>query len=409
MLWDLCIMLLNRKFVVSSCSAMLGLSVLVALPLISDACTTPKIEKPGALPNTLKPKILADLRNRLGLPQSAAGALKIVKVAAVADRPEPAVSNFPGWRVTVQAEGQDWVYIARQNNLIQFDAVASVPAKVRQAVAQKMQIPPQDLQLKAAELVTNRRQCPINSGCPIGYDLKWRILPNSLYAQPYNFDAKGSEWQRWPDAATSSAGLPPQVKTAVMRDVVNRARVIPPNLAVETIKAVTWNDCRGGSDSSPTPIPRGICADINRSGWQMRVRSGPIRYTYYVQSNSTDGVGPDGMQSVPIGILEQVKRDVSQRTKVAAPEISVIKVSAQYFDRCLNGPGTDCQTGIITGWSVTTTENQPKGPTTFSEYHVSLNGEQIRFVQAGTYHYPASAPPPVMPRSWDGKRIRVAA
>jgi hypothetical protein len=399
-------MSLNSKLIASSCATLLGIAALLSLPLISTACTResriPKPTEQIVMSNSLNAKILEDLRTRLGLPNPAAEYLKITKVEAIpissSDiKINPAIASFPKWRVTIQAQGQSWIYLAYQDESIAFDAAASVPEKVRIALAKKLRTPAvKDLQIKAAELVTNMRQCPINSGCLVGYELNWRILAaNENSVKVYNFDQEGADWQRWSKEHISSNGLPVKLKSAVMQDVINRSQAIPPNLNIESIKPVTWSDCGNSGVDSPTPIPRGTCATVSFSGWQMRVRSGAVRYTYYVQADSDDSLAPDGVQSIPSTVLDQVKQDITQRTKTLAQDMRVITVLPQYFDRCLDAAGKNCQNGIIAGWQVMTVGDQVRGDGSRSHwlYHVSLNGEQIRFVKSGIYAEPSSAAP----------------
>ena len=405
---------LNSKLIASSCVTLLSITALLARPLISIACSRdsgiPKHIDQLVMSDTQKAKILEDLRTRLGLPKPAGEYLKITQVQdiLISDfdiKIDSKIVSFPIWRVTIQAQGQSWVYLAYHDESIAFDAVASVPEKVRIALAKKMRIPSvKDLQIKAAELVTNMRQCPINAGCLAGYEVNWRILAaNENSVKIYNFDQEGADWQRWSKEQISSNGLPTKVKSAVMQDVINRSLIIPPNLNIESIKPVTWNDCGSAGIDSPTPMPRGTCATVSFSGWQMRVRSGAIRYTYYVQSNLSnieDLPAPDGMQSIPPTVLEQVKQDIAQRTKALTQNIRVITVLPQYFDRCLDAAGKDCQNGIIAGWQVMAVSDTVRGDGAQASwlYHASLNGEQIRFVKLSPYFAIPASVTPVLPR-----------
>ena len=405
---------LNSKLIASSCVTLLSITALLAKPLISIACSRdsgiPKHIDQLVISDTLKAKILEDLRTRLGLPKPADEYLKITQVEdiLISDfdiKIDSKIVSFPIWRITIQAQGQSWVYLAYHDESIAFDAVASVPEKVRIALAKKMRIPSvKDLQIKAAELVTNMRQCPINAGCLAGYELNWRILAaNENSVKIYNFDQEGADWQRWSKEQISSNRLPTKVESAVMQDVINRSLIIPPNLNIESIKPVTWSDCGNSGVDSPTPMPRGICATVSSSGWQMRVRSGAIRYTYYVQSNLAnieDLPAPDGMQSIPPTVLEQVKQDIAQRTKALAQNIRVMTVLPQYFDRCLDAAGKDCQNGIIAGWQVMAVSDTVRGDGAQASwlYHTSLNGEQIRFVKLSPYFAIPASVTPVLPR-----------
>ncbi len=405
---------LNSKLIASSCVTLLSITALLAMPLISLACSRdsgiPKHIDQLVMSDTLKAKILEDLRTRLGLPKPAAEYLKITQVEdiLISDfdiKIDSKIVSFPIWRVTIQAQGQSWAYLAYHDESIAFDAVASVPEKVRIALAKKMRIlSVKDLQIKAAELVTNMRQCPINAGCLAGYELNWRILAaNENSVKIYNFDQEGAEWQRWSKEQISINGLPVKIKSAVMQDVINRSQIIPPNLNIESIKPVTWSDCGNSGVDAPTPLLRGTCATVNFSGWQMRVRSDAIRYTYYVQSNldnTEDLPAPDGMQSIPPTVLEQVKQDIAQRTKALAQNIRVMTVLPQYFDRCLDTAGKNCQNGIIAGWQVMTVGDTVRGDGAQTSwlYHASLNGEQIRFVKLGPYFAIPASFTPVLPR-----------
>ena len=117
-----------------------------------------------------------------------------------------------------------------------------------------------------------------------------------------------------------------------MQDVINRSLIIPANSNIESIKPVTWNDCRSAGIDSPTPIPRGTCANISLSGWQMRVRSGAIRYTYYVQSNLAnieDLPAPDVANIKPLGLdkanISLIKGTLLQLSPNTVPSCSIFK------------------------------------------------------------------------------------
>jgi hypothetical protein len=394
-------MIMRRsKLFAASFGTLLSVGMFVSLPFLTSACTSiASPQKPVSelgkisMPDSLNAKILEDLRTRLGLPQPAADYLKIVKVEALPPESlDPAVTSVPRWRVIIEAQKQSWVYVAAQDNSIYFDAVASLPDPVRTALSKKLGVSVKDLKIKAAELVTTMRQCPINSGCMMGYELKWRILPVTNSTKIYNFDNYGQEWQRWSGEKNTSAGLPLGLKSAVMSDVIDRMLVIPPNLNVESIKAVTWSDCSGGLDS-PTRIPRGTCANFPVSGWQMRVRSGAILYTYYVQPVDPRDYAaiakPDGGQSIQPSLIELVKQDITKQSKTSVQNFHVKQVQPQYFNRCLDASGQDCQNGIQAGWAITVGGNLDARGDNFWLYYVSLNGEQIRFVQTGVYANPA--------------------
>jgi hypothetical protein len=80
-------MSLNSKLIAVSCVTLFGIAALLALPLISTACTRDsRIPKPTnqiVMSNSLNAKIIEDLRTRLGLPNPAAEYLKITKIEAI--------------------------------------------------------------------------------------------------------------------------------------------------------------------------------------------------------------------------------------------------------------------------------------------------------------------------------------
>ncbi|NJK54301.1 MAG: hypothetical protein HC936_18780, partial [Leptolyngbyaceae cyanobacterium SU_3_3] len=281
----------------------------------------------------MEAKVLEDLRLRLGLPERTVSKVRITRVASLADpNSQPTTTPTLKWQVTVQAAGQSWVYIASQPGTINFAPVESMPPIVKAALAKRLGIAVPDLRIKAAQLTTRMRECPSNANCLPGYILGWRIL---TFNSPklFNVDAQGNRWRNEWQERTSSAGLPLPLKSAVMRDVIDRLVGIPPNLLVLGIKPITWSFCGGGGDR-PTPPLMGICHTMKYSGWQMRVQSGGVRYVYYVQrSDNENSIAPDGLQSIPPAGLMRVKQEAARRANIPDTEIQIQSVSPQYFDR----------------------------------------------------------------------------
>jgi hypothetical protein len=200
---------------------------------------------------------------------------------------------------------------------------------------------------------------------------------------------------------TQSTVLPPDLKRAVLRDVMKRQGGISQNLRVLSLKPLTWSFCGGTSGDRPTIPPlMGMCQDTQYEGWQMRVQSGGVRYVYYVQrSDRETAIAPDGQQSIPESALLRVKQEAARRGNVPASEIAIQQVWAEYFDRCLDvassGPiSPDCGKANSAGWGVMVgaISTAPGQPTSWI-YHVSLSGEQAKFVRATNW----SAPPVGLP------------
>jgi hypothetical protein len=202
---------------------------------------------------------------------------------------------------------------------------------------------------------------------------------------------------------TQSKILPRHLERAVRRDVIKRQGGIAQNFRVLSIKPLTWSFCGGTSGDRPTIPPlMGICQDIKYEGWQIQVQSGGVRYVYYVQrSDHENAIAPDGLQSIPPSALLRVKQEAARRANVSDTEIAIQNVWAQYFDRCLDvasseSSNPDCRNEIRAGWVVMvggrpTASNQPLVSWI---YHVSLLGDQAKFVSDTTWSAPPMAPPP---------------
>jgi hypothetical protein len=201
---------------------------------------------------------------------------------------------------------------------------------------------------------------------------------------------------------TQSKILPRHLERAVRRDVIKRQGGISQNLRVLSIKPLTWSFCGGTPGDRPTNAPlMGICQDTKYEGWQMKVQSGGVRYVYYVQrSDNEKTIAPDGLQSIPQSALLRVKQEAAQRGNVSVTEIAIQSVWPQYFDRCLDVASSepsnpDCRNEIRGGWDVMVGAiHTAPGQPSLWVYHVSLLGDQAKFVRATDWSLPPIAPPP---------------
>jgi hypothetical protein len=400
-------MITTPKFVAASFGLLLSVGAIVSVrpslirAAIANAMPATNRAQAISFPQALETKVLEDLRLRLGLPERTGSNVKIVRVVKLADpNSQPATAPLSKWQITVQAAGQSWVYIASQAGTINFAPVESIPPTVKASLAKRLGLAVPDLRIKAAQLTTRMRECPPNANCVTGYILGWRIL---TFNSPklFNVDAQGNRWgDEWQER-TSSAGLPLRLKSAVVRDVIDRRVGIPANLLVLAIKPITWSFC-GGSGDRPTPPLMGTCHTMKYSGWQMRVQSGGVRYVYYVQrSDNENSIAPDGLQSIPQAGLKLVKQEAARRANVPDTEIHIQSVSPQYFDRCWDLPSADqtnpdCRDEIQAGWAVMALGGKSPNPGMSASwiYHVSLFGDQAKFVQAGSWSPPPMSPPP---------------
>jgi hypothetical protein len=343
-------------WMVISGSALLGM----ICPLRSAIAAQP-------FPETLKDVISLDLRQRLRMPQ-----------AELDLKMRPEVLERRGWRVLVEAKGQSWVYYVSPSQRIRFDAFESITPVVKSALAKRLGIALNDLQIRATELLI---------GPQPNEQVRWRILTeNSLLL--FDLDQAGEPWQQVRQPRVSISGrLPAGYQSIVLKDVMKRQGNRLSELRLQA-KQITWNNCQSASPDRPTPTEVGICADVNRKGWQVKVSGGALPLVYYVDAEANDGelVAPDGMQSIPQRAIALVKQDVVKRSQLAAEEIRIHRVDPRFFDRCLDLKGWNCRNGIQAGWVVMALGNQvTEGRSRVWFYHINLAGTQAKLTQFGTW------------------------
>ncbi|MBW4622701.1 MAG: hypothetical protein KME17_25505 [Cyanosarcina radialis HA8281-LM2] len=386
----------------------LGLALIVgasaAKPIASKNRTSTILPKP------LATAVLQNLSSLTGLPQTK---FKVAKVepatwqdclldsSGVAPlEPCQAVSRA-GWRATVAAKGQNWIYYVTTDGQITLDSPASLSSLVKDTLVQKLPIP--NWEILAAEPTSEIDRCQSRNSCASGYRLGWRLLVRGQ-AQVYHLYHLSLTGQNLTQRSLKSflpqkmAQLPPAAGDAVIRDVRDRLNFLPPNLRVESIKPITWSYCGGGPDR-PSLRPVGACPVGSVSGWQMVVIGGPIRWVYYLEKNSVESADfiptPDGLQSVPLEVRQAALADTAKRTGVSPSQLRVEWVEAKLFDRCLNvdNQKLNCRQGIQPGWEVLVlsgkVSNNSSLQTESHTYHVNLTGNNVRFVRQGFW-----APPP---------------
>jgi hypothetical protein len=357
------------------------------------------------LPKPRETQVLEHLRTRLGLPQSSTSTLQVTEVEPATwrdclpnaqgeiplNQPCEAVERS-GWRVKVAAQGQTWLHYVTTDGFITLDAPESISQRVRSQLAKRLSVQPADLRITAAELVTVMQACPINAICAPGYTLSWRVLANGRF---FHVDMQGQDFPRGFVFSNSRAGLSGNLQTQILRDAVDRHGGMAANLRIESIKAITWSWCGGGSVERPTPPEMGACLDIKQSGWQVIVRSGPLRYIYYPtrQAGAVAPV-PDGWQSLPRAAFMRVQRVAMQEVNTT---VQVYRAEPAFFDRCLNlnPQSLSCRQGVQAGWWVVTFGGGPlqDGASTARYYHTDLLGDRAQFVASGRWTSPPTSLP----------------
>jgi hypothetical protein len=194
--------------------------------------------------------------------------------------------------------------------------------------------------------------------------------------------------------------LPIALANRVMQDAQDR---LPPGeesrVRLRSARAITWNLCHGVD--GPTREVRGICPDVDVSGWEMLVDVGtqqqPLSLAYYIPQESDPQSyipWPDGLKSISDALSAQILQTVSTQVDIPATDLRLHGVWPQFLNQCLaaNESVLSCRNGIRSGWQVSVLWiNGPMtlpvtlpmmGPTLFT-YNINLFGTEAQFVSQG--------------------------
>jgi hypothetical protein len=308
--------------------------------------------------------------------------------------------SLSGFRVTMSGQGENWVYYVTDAGSITLDNRASLNKAIRSNLAKELAIQPNQLKIAAVQLITTSSCTQNTKNCKPKPSVEWRILANGR-EQPLQIKLNGkpSNLLNFLESRIpkSTSKMPREFAFKALKDVANRDGILTANLRIESIKATTWNWCRGGG-VGPTPPDMGACPDINQPGWQMIVVSGSNRYIYYIpQAAATNPssyqIAPDGMQSLPKLARETVIKNAAKQANVLPNMMSIKFAEPKFFDGCLNTikETITCSNSIQGGWQVTALGGKLAGnspPVLTSAtwiYNVYLTGNQAKFVQSSTW------------------------
>ncbi|MBD1866525.1 hypothetical protein H6F95_04230 [Cyanobacteria bacterium FACHB-471] len=171
------------------------------------------------------------------------------------------------------------------------------------------------------------------------------------------------------------------------------------SVQVESIEPVTWNECSGGS--GPSRPMRGICPDIDVSGWRMVVagggRSELLRLVYYIPQGAEVGSWvpqPDGLQSLSEAVQRRILTQVAEDAGLPTSSLHLFWAEARFFDCCLNTRegAPSCGMDIRPGWAVQILVDQVTSGTPIQQplrvYHTNITGTDIRLVSQGQWMPP---------------------
>ncbi len=336
-----------------------------------------------------------------------------------------------GWQVTVLGEFPTIAQTILRTYYIDHRSWAvavplqNVSAEMRSQIASTLRVPASALELVAAteETMLPATACPPSGFCPIPPKyLGWRILAVANGRDRIvRLGGIGSPIQPNPEFTGNPATLGTLSKplaNAVLQDA--QARLNTPELMrhmaanapvaitpqIQTIQAITWNACSGGS--GPSQPMRGTCPNRMVSGWRMvvvgGVRSEPLRLVYYIPADA-NGSGsswipePDGLQSLSTAVQGRILTQIAQEAKIPTSRLRLFWTDARLFDRCLNlhQDVPSCGTDIRPGWAVQILVDQVTSGSSIHQplwvYHSNITGTDVRLVQRRTW----VAPPMMAP------------
>ncbi len=399
-------MKLPRRLVPALCGTIALTLAASPLPKSQATPATPIVKPTPTLSPTLATKVTETMAGAFGADRKAFTITKTTPVnwsdcLPIPDRDisgncQPQARS--GWRVRVMGKGEVWQYLVTADGRMTLDGLASVSPKVRVGLAKALNRQSAAVRFQAVQLVQNMAACPVGAMCKMSPNPAWKILLEDDRS-PYTMTLQGQRSNMGSFASflpKDLVGLPPGYGEAVLRDVRDRADgLLGANFRVEGIKAITWNECRGG-DPAPSQPARGICPDFTREGWQMVTINGPVRWVHYLNKPDVtplppiDQVSPDGPQSLPRSVATTLIQATAKRDKQAVSNYRVHWADATFFDGCLNpvgfasnlvNPAIGCRQRVQSGWQVSvirnamTIDGQP-----LTTYHVNALGTDYRVI-----------------------------
>jgi hypothetical protein len=326
--------------------------------------------------------------------------LKVIKTESGRDRncpliptrnPCPAVRP-PGWRITVQGKTPDrqetWVYYADTKDQVTLDAPASLSPKVRRSLSDRFNIPPKNLIIHTAQLVSYSPPCPGDRLCPAAVSPAWRISGpdfgvTHVGLNGENFDPDTSIPNLFDRYPGDRAKLPTTIGRAAVIDLAQKLNLNPlsEEIKIASVKAITWNLCRGGS--GPTQPERGICPDVDVSGWKILLDAGGLRWVYY----ENNGLTLDAAQTIAPTIEGRLKGAIARQARLSpdAIQIQASSVNSIYLAGCLDGQlSLRCRQSAQLGWRFRAIIS---GQTQFNAwtYQSNFQGTQVKLLEKGTW------------------------
>ena len=337
------------------------------------AQTQPEIQG-AALPQTLAPKLLQDMAWRSFVPLKEVRIIRTEETIvngclsiAPPDVPCNAIA-LPGWKVTIEARQNRFVYHATKENGFKLNGLASVSPAITNQVLEdaswRSGLPLEKLQLYWVENKTWGDGCfglPGVGSCIAAKMPGWQVTVTDGSQQRWVYRTGLSHTVLFdPDASKITKKVPSNftqgTRNAVLQDMSKRTGIGRSQLQVILAEPKTWNGCL---NIAP---PGTACTKIGLEGWRVVVEGYQQRWVYHVANGR--GLKLNGLESLPRSLMRAVLKDVYPATEAPPPNLQIFWAEQTVWtDSCRGFPASSpdtCTKGEFPGWIVTTTDGKTR-------------------------------------------------
>ena len=280
-----------------------------------------------------------------------------------------------GWKVTMEARQNRWIYHATKERGFKLNGLASVSPTITNQVLEEASwrsgLPLSKLKLYWVENKTWGNSClqlPGAGFCTAAKMPGWQVTITDGEKQRWVYRTGLSYTVLFDTTASQiSKKLPPDftqgTANAVLQDMSRRTGI--PQSALQVIRAErqTWNSCLGVAP------PGTSCSQVGLPGWRVVAEGQQQHWVYHVANGR--GLKLNSPESLPKSLVRGVLKDVYPSTESPPPNLKIFWVEQKVWaDSCrgfpASSPGT-CTPGEFPGWIVTTTDGQKRWV-----YHTAL-------------------------------------
>ncbi|WP_143842262.1 hypothetical protein [Nostoc sp. 106C] len=364
---------MTRRAYLQSWMTVLLASIFVINNFPSRAAQTQPETKGASLPTSLRDKILQDMAWRSFVPKPEVQILRTEEAlfngcldVAPLDQLCSAI-GLRGWKVTIAARQNRWIYHATQNYGFKLNARASLSPAIANEVLEEASwrsgLPFSQLKIYWVENKTWDNSCfglPGLISCIAAKTPGWQVTVTDGTKQRWVYRT-GLSYSALFDIAASQINpkIPPNftkgTANAVLQDMSKRTAIPLAALQVVSAEPRILNGCL---DIAP---PGTACTEIGLPGWRVVAQGYQQRWVYHVATGR--GLKLNGPESLPRKLVRGVLKDVYPATETPPANLKIFWVEQKVWtDSCrgfpVSVPKDICTPGNFPGWIVTTTNGE---------------------------------------------------